>query len=278
MPCSLHWAATDDSQQRPIATQRAHAPSPDEIPAPMLPWPTLTLVLDIAPRLDPCKRCPRISLLARQRACVCARGARLQKRRRSSAAQGQSARRLRAVWTGKLRSEAAPGCASKADGCRPGSVIKIAAIARHGIHGEIRSQELISKIAHKKEKGQAKNVPRGSSPFVMRSLCMNLLQDLAPHLAPLSWLDACTETTSRQHAGLRTGSLVCPLDSRMFARSAPQIFAHPTQDPRRQDWAEAAQRKLEAWWMPLPANVLRLACAAAFEPDNRTLDPQPAAV
>ncbi|GAC72520.1 glia maturation factor beta [Moesziomyces antarcticus T-34] len=104
--------------------------------------------------------------------------------------------------------------------------------------------------------------------------------DDRPVKLPSPWNHAGQQAVPSAADGsrLRTGSLVCPLDSRMFARSAPQIFAHPTQDPRRQDWAEAAQRKLEAWWMPLPANVLRLACAAAFEPDNRTLDPQPAAV
>lgn len=106
-------AATDDSQQRPIATQRN--PSPDAALA----------YIDVGAghrtESGSLRKLPK-NLFAFSPACgragVCARKARLQKRRRSSAAQGQSARRLRAVWTGKLRSEAAPGCASKADGCR----------------------------------------------------------------------------------------------------------------------------------------------------------------
>lgn len=75
MPCSLHWAATDDSQQRPIATQRAHAPSPDEIPAPMLPWPTLTFGAGHRKESGSLRKMPK-NLVACTPACVrvCARG------------------------------------------------------------------------------------------------------------------------------------------------------------------------------------------------------------
>lgn len=127
------------------------------------------------------------------------------------------------------------------------------------------SQELISKIAHKKEKGQAKNVPRGSSPFVMRSLCMNLLQDLAPHLAPLSWLDACTETTNRQLLTALTPSHRQHCRSVRFQNvcPVPRHRSSPTQ--RKTLGAKTGRKRLSGSMLDaVPANALRLACAAAL--------------
>ncbi|SPO44808.1 uncharacterized protein PSANT_02494 [Moesziomyces antarcticus] len=66
----------------------------------MLPWPESTLMLSIALRVRLATAAQESSCMfssVRMLACVCARGARLQKRRRSSAAQARRAHRLRAV-------------------------------------------------------------------------------------------------------------------------------------------------------------------------------------
>jgi hypothetical protein len=67
MPCSLHFGRLISKQRRLTTANRGQLQL-SAILAPMLPWPTLTLVLDIAPRVDPCESCPRIWLLSRQRA------------------------------------------------------------------------------------------------------------------------------------------------------------------------------------------------------------------